>query len=779
MKLLDFFIDISVRDGRAGAALDRLDRKSRAAEAGMNRMGAGAMLATGAVAGLGVAAGLAATRGLASIISAGAGFEAQMKSVQAFTGATTQEMTLLEAEARRLGKTTMFSAAESAAAIEMLAKNGVSTQDILNGVLDATLNLSAATGNDMTKSADVLTDVMGAFGLGAEDTGRVVDLLAGAMRASKFSMNDLALAVGQGAGAFAAGGGSLEEFLTTVALMAPAVKSGMSAGTSARVMMTRLTGLTKPAKAKIEALGMEFFDAAGNMKEMPEILKELQTGFEGMSELDKITALNDIFGQEAFSAVAHLAGLAADDYEETLKRIEETSASDMAALRMEGVLGSFKELKSAIGETMIVLFSGGMDGFLEKLIDRTTVLVNKFNDWYEANKPVINQVMELAGLLLQIAVVPLRMIWAAFKAVMDAIALANGGTINWAAAIETARGFLEAVLAVWNQVIGFIGDAIGVLAEFWTSVRSGEGLIDSLVAAWKSLSGVLMERLNAVWDIVQQVFGLGDIESWADAGKAAADAVGAAMSFAADLAKGAWQGFLGLIDNAMNGVRRIAKFLGINIGQENGAGQEPTQQQIESRQKIEHLHLSQQEVDYLVSNPDLIPQVVEEMELTGQYDVNHNNVQSVEFQDREQARLTVEDDAKQAFREAAQAQREAAAAMQATGTRAQIVEVVYGNNDPIVIDEVQTAQMDVGNSEASHADFHMATTDNTTASPASFDASGNKIENTATTTNVDKSVNVDSINVEVTNVDASPEDIGAAIDDRLRAQSETVGLDGI
>lgn len=91
-----------------------------------------------------LAFGGATAVGVGLAINAYADFDQAMSNVQAATHASADDMELLTAAARDAGATTAFSATDAAAAIEELAKAGVSTADILGGGLDGALSLAAA-----------------------------------------------------------------------------------------------------------------------------------------------------------------------------------------------------------------------------------------------------------------------------------------------------------------------------------------------------------------------------------------------------------------------------------------------------------------------------------------------------------------------------------------------------------------------------------------------------------------------------------------------------------
>ena len=85
-----------------------------------------------------------------------------------------------------------------ASSIEMLAKNGLNATQILNGAADATVNLAAATGTDLSTAADLATDTMAIFGIQAENMSKAINGITGVAVASKFTVDDYALALAQG-----------------------------------------------------------------------------------------------------------------------------------------------------------------------------------------------------------------------------------------------------------------------------------------------------------------------------------------------------------------------------------------------------------------------------------------------------------------------------------------------------------------------------------------------------------------------------------------------------
>ena len=95
-----------------------------------------------------------------------------MSTVQAITGASSDEFTQLEQDALKLGKSTSFTASEVGKLQVEFAKLGFSTQEILNAT-EATLQLAKVSGSDLAEAATVAGATVRGFGLSTEETQRV------------------------------------------------------------------------------------------------------------------------------------------------------------------------------------------------------------------------------------------------------------------------------------------------------------------------------------------------------------------------------------------------------------------------------------------------------------------------------------------------------------------------------------------------------------------------------------------------------------------------------
>lgn len=86
-----------------------------------------------------------------------------MSGVNAVLSPTKVEFAQLTDLARDLGRNTTYSADQSAQMIEMLAKNGLNTKQIMDGAANSAIDLAAATGAQLADAADIASSSMIVF----------------------------------------------------------------------------------------------------------------------------------------------------------------------------------------------------------------------------------------------------------------------------------------------------------------------------------------------------------------------------------------------------------------------------------------------------------------------------------------------------------------------------------------------------------------------------------------------------------------------------------------
>lgn len=214
----------------------------------------------------------------AGIIKTTADFDASMSKVAAVSGAAGDDFDALRNKAREMGKTTKFSASESAEAMNYMAMAGWKTEDMLNGI-SGVMNLAAASGEELATTSDIVTDALTAFGMTAEDSGHFADILA----ASASNANTNVAMMGESFKYAAPVAGSLgytaEDIAVALGLMANSGIKASMAGTSLRNIFTRMAKPTKESAMAMERLGLSIDDGEGHMYSFREIMDQLRQGF--------------------------------------------------------------------------------------------------------------------------------------------------------------------------------------------------------------------------------------------------------------------------------------------------------------------------------------------------------------------------------------------------------------------------------------------------------------------------------------------------------------------
>ncbi len=252
----------------------------------------------GAIVAASAAAGAAVTAFVVQGISKAADLEEGLSRIAAALNITMEEVGPLKELINNLGldPNLKVTATEAALAIENLAKNGLSMDQILAGAARSTVLLANATGADFGQAADITTDVMQQFGFEAKDMTAVVDGITAVTNLSKFSIDDYALSIAQAGGVASSFGVSFDDFNTSIAATSPLFASGSDAGTSFKTFLQRLVPQTKDAKAAMNELGLEFFDSNGQMKSMAEVSTELNEAF--FQEVTFTTEVNNATAEQ-------------------------------------------------------------------------------------------------------------------------------------------------------------------------------------------------------------------------------------------------------------------------------------------------------------------------------------------------------------------------------------------------------------------------------------------------------------------------------------------------
>ena len=316
-------------------------------------------------------------------------FESGMDEVAAISGASAKDMQLLTESARKMGRETVFSAKDSAAALKYMAMAGWDTNKMLGG-LPGIMDLAAASGEDLGTVSDIVTDAMTAFGLSADKSTHFADVLAKASSKSNTNvglMGETFKYVAPIAGTL---GYSVEDTAVAVGLMANAGIKGSQAGTALRASLSRLANPTSGMNDAMSKLGISLTDSTGKMKPLSALMDDMRSGLSGMTQDQKAYYVSTIFGQEAMSGILAIVNASKQDYDSLTKSINNAngSAKQMAETMSGNLKGQLTRLGGAVQDIGIEIYSILAPSF-QKAVDFAQSLADKFSKLDDATKKTI------------------------------------------------------------------------------------------------------------------------------------------------------------------------------------------------------------------------------------------------------------------------------------------------------------------------------------------------------------------------------------------------------
>lgn len=278
-------------------------------------------------------------------------FEQGMAEVGAITRADDADMARLTENAREMGRTTKFSATQAAQGQKFLAMAGFKTNQIISS-MPGMLDLAAASGMDLGRTADIASNILTGFGMEASDMTRVANVMALAFSSSNTDVEQLGYAMKYAAPQAKALGFSIEQTAAIVSKLSDAGIQGQMAGTTLRGMIDSLTD--KGNAKKLKALKVDVVDKKGNLRDLGTIIKEMDKRMSAKSwgSAKRASFIKDVFGARAGTGANAIwdAVLSGSLEELTQKYINE---QDGAVRRMADKMnatakGSLTQLGSAL-----------------------------------------------------------------------------------------------------------------------------------------------------------------------------------------------------------------------------------------------------------------------------------------------------------------------------------------------------------------------------------------------------------------------------------------------
>ncbi len=509
------------------------------------------------------------------LYESGAGFNEQMGKVAALreidlsTEDGQAQMAALTESALDMAAKTKFTTTEAAKAMTYMAMAGWDTQEIMSG-LPGVMYLTAASGEDLAATSDIVTDAMTAFGMKADQAGHFSDVLARVTTNSNTNVGLLGETFKYCAGLAGAMGYSLEDTSVAVGLMANRGIKGSQAGTALKNILTRMAKPTDEVAEAMELMGIRLDDGNGNMLSFRDVMKQMRTGFGGLkisadeliasqTELDEQLASGKITEEEYNTQVGKLmeraygaegalkaqaaatlagkyglAGLLAivgatdEEFDAMCAAVDDAdgAAERMGQTMLDNAAGDVAKLLSAINVLQTSLWQL-VDGPFREVVQSLTGVVTGFNNMDEGTKEGIIKMGMLAAAIGPVLsgagglVTALPMLIHGLAALVTPLGLITIGLVALGAAMMDSEGNIG---KAFNELLGTGAEKLaelGVTVEnmdlgdrmdgFLESIRTGAEkflpkIFGSIVKIMVTLMSDLASEMPAIADTAGALF---------------------------------------------------------------------------------------------------------------------------------------------------------------------------------------------------------------------------------------------------------------------------------
>lgn len=580
----------------------------------------------------GFASGIGKSIGAATAVVAGIGV-ASVKAFADFDAAMNQSIAIMgnvsdtlrgdmSDAAREVAKTTTFSAEQAAESYFFLASAGLDAEASI-GALPVVANFAQAGMFDMATATDLLTDAQSALGLTSEDTAENLENMAGLgdvlVKANTLANASVAqfseALTNKAAASMRSLNMETEEGVAVLAVFADQGIKGSEAGTTFNATIRGLTqGVQKNAEEFAE-MGIEVFNAQGEMNNMADIIGDMEGALDGMSvEQQRATLAQLGFTEETLNGALALVGNSEKirEYEASLRDAGGT-AEDVAGKQLQtfsaqlGILGDFvTDVGISIGEELgpvmedlvdqlkpvveeigaalipafkaltpsIALIAGALPGLITALIPILPVMVDIAAVVLELGMQLLPIFLNVVNLLLPgisaltsfmvanseavaISAIVIGGLVLAFQAFNTIARISQLATLAFAAAKGVATVAMKAFNAVLKAnplgiIITLIAALVAGLIYFFTQTETGQKI-------WEAFTEIFHATIQAIAEAFTYIFMEWLPETW----QGFVDFLGAAwegfrdgfftvLGAVGDFFKSAINGYISMFENFVN-----------------------------------------------------------------------------------------------------------------------------------------------------------------------------------------------------------------------------------
>lgn len=495
-------LDASEYEGGLNKAKNLATTLGNGVKTGLKVAGAAVGAATAAVGAFGLSA-----------VKVGASFDSSMSQVAATLGYTSDDIAnningagdafnALREKAEEAGRSTIFSASESAEGLNILAMSGYNAEESIE-MLDDVLHLAAAGSMDMASAAGYVSGAMKGFNDDTKDSAYYADLMAKGATLANTNVQQLGEAMSSGAAGAAAYNQSADSMTVALLRLAEQGEVGAAAGTALAAAMKNLYTPTDQAKAALEELGVDAFDSTtGAARDFNEVVNELNNALSGYTDEQKSAYKQTIFGIQGLDAFNKMTVTGVEKQEEWADALANSAgeASKQYATMTNNLEGDVAGWNSALEGFKIAISEGAMPSIRE-FVQFGTEGLSRVTSAFKSDG--LSGAMSEFGNVLSEGV---AMVTGAIPDMVTAgveLLKAFGKGI-----VDNAPEIINAVINVGAQLLDAATGLMENLTVSMQEVDFGEvatGIIDKIVQSFEtgSLGKFANAALTMIWEFIQ------------------------------------------------------------------------------------------------------------------------------------------------------------------------------------------------------------------------------------------------------------------------------------
>lgn len=423
----------------------------------------------------------------------------------------------LEKQITALSDETGIASATIAENVYNAISAGQKTGDAVNFVAQST-KLATAGFADSGQALDLLTTILNAYGMEAEEVNHVSDVLINTQNLGKTTVGELASAMGKVIPTANAANVSLENLAAGYSIM---TAKGIATAESTTYMNSMLNELSKSGSKASDTIkdqtGKSFQDLMAEGSSLADVLAILQSAAE-----ENNVALGDMFGSaEAGKAALTLLSGGAEQFNQTLISMNEaTGVTDEAFAKLDTTsrnariaLNQVKNAGIELGSTILEMLAP----YLEMLSEKIQQVTTWFKSLDDDQKKMIVTIAEIVAALGPVLIIlgtlgdaigGIALGISTILPILTAVGTFIAGTLIPAiVGVVTALGpVLLIIAAVAAAIVGVIaviknwGAITEWLSEKWTWLK------DKLSEIWENMKQAVTEKFTQIKEFITSVF---------------------------------------------------------------------------------------------------------------------------------------------------------------------------------------------------------------------------------------------------------------------------------